>query len=314
MRVIVRDEKIFRIEPSAAPLDIAVDKTIDASGQFMVPGFSDTHFHPSPKPEENELLNYLLVANGITSVLTMGERFGENALEIKRQASNQSPFSPNYYVAGQMQDASTMPTPEKAREVVRFHRNEGYDFLKVHGNLEKETLLALLEEAEELKVPVIGHAQRHLPLGYTLRQTSIAHMEDIVMVFSDEEKMLVPEIGDEQASVIARQVKESGIYVTPTLGVDALINQYSAPDSFQALIRRPETAFLHGEGDAIKSDYTSEFFPRINDRYGHQIGDDVLTQFATLLQRSIRSEVDWVVCSVTAGAIAEPIDWPGLLD
>src|SRR5690606_16193204 len=63
MRVIVRDEKIFRIEPSAAPLDIAVDKTIDASGQFMVPGFSDTHFHPSPKPEENELLNYLLVAN-----------------------------------------------------------------------------------------------------------------------------------------------------------------------------------------------------------------------------------------------------------
>ena len=36
-------------------------------------------------------------------------------------------------------------------------------------------------------------------------------------------------------------------------------------------------------------------FKTINDSRGHLIGDDVLVQFATLLQRSIRNEVDWVV-------------------
>ena len=36
-------------------------------------------------------------------------------------------------------------------------------------------------------------------------------------------------------------------------------------------------------------------FKTINDSRGHQFGDDVIVQVAALLQRSIRSEVDWVV-------------------
>jgi len=124
------------------------------------------------------------------------------------------------------------------------------------------------------------------------------------IVFSDEEKRLVPEIGDEQASVIARQVKESGIYVTPTLGVDALINQYSAPDSFQALIRRPETAFLHGEGDEIKSDYTSEFFQSEEVRH--------LIDLVFLNMKKLTGEMDAIGVPLLVGTDNISLQVPGV--
>jgi two-component system, cell cycle response regulator len=38
-----------------------------------------------------------------------------------------------------------------------------------------------------------------------------------------------------------------------------------------------------------------DVFKAINDSRGHQFGDEVIMQVAALLQRSIRSEVDWVV-------------------
>lgn len=52
--------------------------------------------------------------------------------------------------------------------------------------------------------------------------------------------------------------------------------------------------FLRHDGSLAITICDIDHFKRINDRHGHQVGDDVLTGFAACLQGSIRENVDWI--------------------
>ena len=105
---------------------------------------------------------------------------------------------------------------------MKFHKKRGYDYLKLADNLPKAIYLELLERAFEEKIALVGHGQRELPLEYSLRMKSIAHMEEFMNIFSMEERNEMSYLQN-----AAKEVKSSGIYVSPTLGIFEMIIRYA---------------------------------------------------------------------------------------
>jgi imidazolonepropionase-like amidohydrolase len=138
-----------------------------------------------------------------------------------------------------MLDKSNLKSVEDAIDTVKYHKQRGYDFIKVHDDFPQDIYLTLLDEAEKVGIPVVGHAQRDLPLEYSLRLTSLAHIEEFMYVYSKEELA-----NEEFVAAIAKQVKDSGAFVSPTLSTFALLPRYSNDERFAKLKQRKETSYL----------------------------------------------------------------------
>ena len=85
-RVIVNDDKIAAVESMSVVERIEPDRRVDCQNKYLMPGFADVHFHPrgATSEKEHELLYKLLLANGITTVVSMGEDAGQDAIAIKQ--------------------------------------------------------------------------------------------------------------------------------------------------------------------------------------------------------------------------------------
>lgn len=245
-RVVVDKDKIVEIEAMSTKSKKKADRIIDCKGEYMMPGLTDAHYHPrgASSEKDSELLYKLLIANGITSVMSMGEDNGQDAIAIRKHANDPAVLAPVYYTAGPFLGGDDLKSPNDAIESVRYHKQQGYDYIKVHGDFTVDTYLTLLREAEKAGIAIVGHAQRELPLEYTLRLSLIAHMEEIVDIFSDNKNFKIADISDQQAKEIATQVKNSGVYISPTLTVLSMIQDYRDDTRFEKLKNRPETRYL----------------------------------------------------------------------
>ncbi|WP_299313852.1 amidohydrolase family protein [uncultured Aquimarina sp.] len=235
-RVIIIDGKISKIEPVSAKRAKDIDSIINAKDKYLIPGLAEMHYHLENNVE-NEFK--LLIANGVTTARNMAEYDGQDQIKIREQANNNEILAPYYVTSGPYLKAKDLQTSTDVVNVVKMHQEKGYDFLKIADNLPKEIYLKLLEETGRYNIPVIGHGQRKLPLEYSLKMKSIAHIEEFMNIFSSEQK------GDtiylKQAAI---KIKESGVYVSPTLGIFEMISRYADDEKFEILKRNDEIKYL----------------------------------------------------------------------
>ena len=194
---------------------------IDGNGKYLIPGLADMHVHIN---DANNLL--LSVANGVTTTRNMaGFSFH---LELKKGIENQTLLGPKLYTTGPILEGPEqiwsnakgglrIESRESANAAVRRLYQEGYDFIKVYHTLHPDFYEQVLQTADELNIPVVGHLplEQELELTLNMNQASIEHISP------RQWREISPQLSLEKK---VRMIGQANKWVCPTLIVIQKVN------------------------------------------------------------------------------------------
>ena len=229
---------------------------IDATGKYLMPGLAEMHAHVPPiddiEPMKETVLLFAL--KGVTTI--RGMLGHPRHLELRSKLQSGEILGPRFYTSGPSFSGNTVKTAEAASEMVTQQKQAGYDFLKLHPGLTKETFAAIAKTAQEVKIPFAGHVSydvgvwRAIEAGYA----TIDHLDGFI-------ESLVPgieSIPEQQNGAFAMfsaaqadttripklmtGLREKNIWVVPT---QALAERWFAPDkSPESLQNEPEMIYM----------------------------------------------------------------------
>lgn len=240
--VVVSGGRIAAVGDSA---DVSIPsgaRSIDATGQFLIPGLWDLHVHT--RYEGIDHLRLLLV-NGITTARDMAGPWSHLA-KMKRwqdEIARGERIGPRLLIAGPLLDgpgspwshAAVVANPVEGRSAVQRLRAEGADFVKVYARLSRESFFAIVDEAKSVGLPFAGHVPRALSVteASNAGQRSIEHLTGILLASSDraEElrdgnrldpvrtRALANSLNHSKLEELALLLRRNGTSVVPTLSL-----------------------------------------------------------------------------------------------
>lgn len=159
-------------------------REIDVRGAILTPGFIDMHSHSWKVSPQLHLP--LQVAHGITSVRDMmgcpeaDDPLLACAADKKRwtaAADRGELVSPRFLGSASFYYDDAALSPAGARARVRSDKARGIDYLKVYNLLNLAAYEAVIDEGAKLRLPVVGHLPRAVPLLTAIDrgQRSIEH-------------------------------------------------------------------------------------------------------------------------------------------
>lgn len=250
-----------RVTAMGSAGSVKLDKdalVIDAKGKYLTPGWTEIHAHMPPiddiEPMKEVLTLYL--ANGITTI--RGMLGHPKHLELRSKINSGEILGPHLYTTGPSFNGQTVKTAERGAEMVRDQKAAGYDFLKLHPGLTKETFPAIAKTAHEVGIPFVGHVSfnvgvwRAIDAGYS----SIDHMDGFIeALVPGTDTLAEPETGQfgawiayqADASRIPKLVKglhDKHIRVVPT---QALAERWLSPLPADAFTSDPDLKYMKPE-------------------------------------------------------------------
>jgi imidazolonepropionase-like amidohydrolase len=244
VNVIISDGKITSINgviPDSAFI-------IDGSGKWLIPGLIDMHVHTLADGHFNAIyptrnaaifntqdIMTPFVVNGITTIFELNAQAGHfgQRNEILRGEAIGPRMALAALINGGEGAGRIANSPRDGRQTVRIAKAEGYEFIKVYSQLNKETYLAIVDEANKLGMNVLGHIpnafQGKIENAFVPHFGMVAHAEE----FAKQSK----EFSEEDAQRFAKLAKENGTWLSPTLvTTERIIDQARSLDSVRNLL------------------------------------------------------------------------------
>ncbi len=136
-------------------------RTVDARGGFLLPGLWDMHVHVTW--DRSTLPLYL--AHGVTGVRDMGGA-PDSVMEVREEVRGGAVDGPWIVAAGPLVDGPKEGVPwrleartrAQGRAAVDSVRALRADFVKVHNGIAPEAFRGVVARADEVGLPVVGHA------------------------------------------------------------------------------------------------------------------------------------------------------------
>ncbi|MGB7406533.1 MAG: amidohydrolase [Pacificimonas sp.] len=141
-----------------------IDRTIDATGQYVLPGFVDVHGHNGDpqKAPSSDYAYKLWLAHGVTSVRGVSFDFSaanQGLTDARRSAQGEitAPRLFPYGVFGGHWGEDKPQTPADARRWVQWAKQRGYLGIKFFNPVTPEILAAALDESDKLAMGSVAH-------------------------------------------------------------------------------------------------------------------------------------------------------------
>lgn len=253
--LIVKGGKIAYIGSDAGARPETGALVIDAKGKYVIPGLAEMHAHVPPidniEPMKEVLT--LFLANGVTTI--RGMLGHPRHLELRGKINSGAILGPHFYTTGPSFNGQSVKTPERGAEMVREQKTAGYDYLKLHPGLTKETFPAVASTAKEVGIPFAGHVSfgvgvwAAIDAGYS----SIDHLDGFIEAvtpgvdtLAEQETGLFGSWIADRADVsrvpgLAKALGTGKIWLVPT---QTLAERWLSPEPASVYLAAPEMKYM----------------------------------------------------------------------
>lgn len=228
-------------------------RVIGAQGKFLLPGLSEMHAHvpsgPTPAYARDDVL-FLWAANGVT--VARGMLGAPEHLQLRADLAAQRVLGPRLITAGPSFNGNSVKSPEQGAQMVRDQKAAGYDFLKLHPGLSRESFLAIAKTAREVGIEFGGHVSQAVGVQLALEQEqqAIDHLDGYLLAVvppaaregqDPNNAGLVMKFEPSLLPEVVRMTRAAGTWMVPT---QTLYDNLLGPVQLAELEARPEIRYV----------------------------------------------------------------------